>query len=137
VSGQAAVQSAQLAASRRSTQTAADLVRAEAAVERMVSGAVAQEPLVGGRRFHLESGIWVDRGHKADARVTHIEPFSRAYFDLLASLPELKAYAAAFDAVTVAGGRVSIRIAPGGRSTLNASERDALVADFRGGQKKP
>ena len=137
VSGEAAVQSARLAASRRSTQTAADLVQAETlAVERMAAARPDTERVVGGRQFHRESGVWVDRGHKADARVTHIEPFSRAYFDLLARLPELKASATAFDAVTVAGSRVSIRIAPGGRSSLSASERDVLVADFRGVQKK-
>ena len=133
-SGQSAVQSAQLAAERRRAGTAAQLAQAEAsAVDRLMAGAAnPAERIVAGRRFHLDSGVWTDRGHKAGARVVHIEPFSRAYFDLLASLPELKAYATGFEAVIVAGTRVSIRMAPGGRPALTAAERRAIVADFRG-----
>jgi hypothetical protein len=63
--------------------------------------------------------------------VVQIEPFSKAYFDLLARLPELKAYWTTFDAVTVAGRQTSIKLAPGGRSTLTAPELDALVRGFR------
>ena len=85
-----------------------------------------------GRRFRLEAGTWIDRAHTATARVVHVEPFSRAYFDLLAALPELKAFVTALDSVTIAGQRVSVRVGPGGRSALTASERDALAGDFRG-----
>ena len=99
--------------------------------------AATSDRVVAGRQFRLESGIWIDRAHKTGTSVMQIEPFSRAYFDLLGSLPELKAYATALEAVTVAGSRVSIRIAPGGRTTLTAAERTRMVADFRGAGETP
>jgi Ca-activated chloride channel family protein len=137
VSGQAAVSSARMAALRRGAQSAADLASVEAAaVGQAQGGAAAGERVVSGRRFRLESGVWMDRAHGSAARVVHVEPFSRAYFDLLSALPELKAFVTAFDAATIAGDRVSIRIGPGGRSSLTAGERDALVAEFRTMAKK-
>jgi Ca-activated chloride channel family protein len=133
VTGQTAVMSARLAGVRREAQSAADMVAAErAAVEQMASVQNANERIVAGRRFQLAAGVWTDAAHGSTARVVHVEPFSRAYFDLLTSLPELKPYVTTFDALTIAGGRVSIRIAPGGRTTLTTAERDALAADFRG-----
>jgi Ca-activated chloride channel family protein len=136
ITGASAVSSARLAAERRATQTAADLSRLESAVsERMTQGRSIGERTIAGRQFHQESGAWIDRRHTATARVIHVEPFSRAYFDLLTSLPELKPYATAFDTVTIAGTGVSIRVAPGGRASLTAAERDAIVSDFRGVKK--
>jgi hypothetical protein len=73
----------------------------------------------------------VDTAHTPQARVVEIEPFSAAYFAVLAKLPELKPYWSAFEAVVVAGRQVSIRVAAGGRSTLMPGEIDALVASFR------
>jgi Ca-activated chloride channel homolog len=134
VTGQGAVSSARVAASRRAAQSAADLAFAEEAAAGQVQGggAAGGDRIVAGRRFRLESGIWIDRAHARAARVVHLEPFSRAYFDVLSALPELKAIATAFEAVTIAGDRVSVRFGSGGRSTLTPSERDALAADFRG-----
>lgn len=134
--GEAAVQSAQLAASRRGAATASALARAEAAALERVRDAAraANVRVVNGRQFGMDGGAWVDRMHKPGVRVVQVEPFSRAYFDLLAKLPELQAYAAELDAVTVAGGRVSIRIAAGGRSSLSAADLNAIAADFRAPQ---
>ena len=132
VTGESAVSSARIAASRRAAQSAADLALAEQAAAGQVQGGAAGDRIVAGRRFRLEAGTWIDRAHTATARVVHVEPFSRAYFDLLAALPELKAFVTALDSVTIAGQRVSVRVGPGGRSALTASERDALAGDFRG-----
>jgi Ca-activated chloride channel family protein len=136
MSGASAVTSARLAAERRATHTASDLARLETvAVEQMAAGRGAGERAIAGRQFRQESGAWIDRRHTSSARVIHVEPFSRAYFDLLTSLPELTPYVATLEAVTIAGDAVSIRVAPGGRSNLTAAERDAAVADFRGVKK--
>ena len=134
--GEAAVSSAKLASARRSAQSARDLAAVETeALQRMTVTADANRRTVSGRQFRLQSGIWIDARHATSARIVHVEPFSRAYFDLLANLPELKTYAAAFEAATIAGDRVSIRIGPGGKSTLTTAERDDAVADFRGVKK--
>jgi Ca-activated chloride channel family protein len=138
VSGQSAVQSARLAAVRREAQSVADLAAAESAAVAVQQtspqgrAADASERVVAGRRFRVEGGAWIDNAHTAAARIVHLAPFSRAYFDAVAKLPELTYYLSAFDAVTVSGGRVSIRVAPGGTATLTAAELDRLVADFRG-----
>jgi Ca-activated chloride channel homolog len=86
---------------------------------------------VAGRRFRLDAGVWVDAGHTAKAQVVALEPFSAAYFAVLARLPELAPYWSTFEAVTVAGRQVSIRVAPGGQSTLAAGEVETLVRNFR------
>jgi Ca-activated chloride channel family protein len=132
VSGEAAVASARLAAVRREAQTAADLVAAETvAVAQMASRDGAGVQLVAGRRFRLEAGVWTDAGHADGAGVVHLSPFSDAYFAVLTRLPELRPYLTAFDAVTIAGGRVSIRVARGGVSTLTATALETLVSEFR------
>jgi Ca-activated chloride channel family protein len=136
VTGQAAVSSARVASARRLAQSAADVASAEQeAFAQVQGGTVTGSRIVAGRAFRLESGVWIDRAHVGTARVIHIEPFSRAYFDMLSALPELKPIVTAFEAVTIAGGRVSVRIGPGGRSNLTTSERDTLAADFRGTTK--
>jgi Ca-activated chloride channel family protein len=133
ISGEAAVASATLAAGRRRAETVADLAHAErVAVDRVQSSQPAGHRLVAGRRFRLSSGAWTDTAHTANGRVVHLVPFSRAYFEVLTRLPELRPYWTAFDAVTVAGSRVSIRVAPAGRATLSELELSALVTDFRG-----
>jgi Ca-activated chloride channel family protein len=132
VSGATAVQAAKLAAVRRDAQTVGDLAAAESAAIQQASRGGSGERLLAGRRFRVESGAFTDAAHTATARVVHLTPFSRAYFDVLARLPELAPYWGAFESVTVAGGRVSIRVAPGGVSTLSSTELDKLVADFRG-----
>jgi Ca-activated chloride channel homolog len=134
VSGQTAVQSARLAAVRREAQSVADLALSEtiAVAAEQASPHPSGERVVAGRRFRSEAGAWIDTAHPANARVVHLAPFSRAYFDVVAKLPELTAYLNAFDAVTVSGGRVSIRVAPGGAATLAPEELDRLVTDFRG-----
>src|SRR5688572_1829025 len=132
ISGETAVQSARLAAVRREAQTVADLAAAENAAVQQVRRQDPGERVIAGRRFRSEAGAWTDTAHTATARIVHLAPFSRAYFDVVAKLPELAPYLSAFEAVTVAGGRVSVRIAPGGASTLTSAELDRLVVEFRG-----
>jgi hypothetical protein len=134
-SGQVAVEAARVDAMRLQTRSLADVATAqEAAAERALTDGIARQAntrLVAGRTFRLDTGVWVDASHRASAETLHVEPFSRAYFDILAKLPELAPYWKAFDTVTVAGARTSIRVAPGGRASLSAGEVDALVRGFR------
>jgi hypothetical protein len=129
---EADVQSARVDALRRQARSVADAAVAErAVVGGMTPGGDAGTRIVAGRRFGLDAGAWIDAGHSAQATVVEVEPFSAAYFAVLARLPELTPYWSTFDAVTVAGRQVSVRVTPGGRSTLTAREMESLVRDFR------
>jgi Ca-activated chloride channel family protein len=84
----------------------------------------------GGRLFILRDSVWTDLGHGDSLPVISVAPFSDAYFALLRAVPELRP-AAILGQVLVAGRRVSVKIAAGGKEAWRAGELDALVRDFR------
>ncbi|MGE5745379.1 MAG: VIT domain-containing protein [Gemmatimonadota bacterium] len=84
----------------------------------------------GGRLFILRDSVWTDLGHGDSLPVISVAPFSDAYFALLRAVPELRP-AALLGQVLVAGRRVSIKIAAGGKEAWRAGELEALVRDFR------
>ena len=84
----------------------------------------------GGRLFILRDSVWTDLGHGDSLPVITVEPFSNAYFALLRVVPDLGP-AAALGKVLVAGRRVSVRIAAGGKTAWRSGELEALVHDFR------
>ena len=84
----------------------------------------------GGRLFILRDSTWTDLGHGDSLPVITVAPFSDAYFALLRTVPELRP-AATLGQVLVAGRRVSVKIAAGGKETWRAGELEALVRDFR------
>jgi Ca-activated chloride channel family protein len=139
VTGEAAVESAKAASLLRDARSQSEVAEAQRAVvdgltvtsarQRSLDPAGAR--IVAGRTFRLVSAIWTDTAHSDQSRVVAVEPFSQASFKLLEKLPELTPYLSAFEAVIVRGRDVSIRVAPGGRSTLTAGELDALARDFR------
>ena len=86
---------------------------------------------VGGRLFILRDGIWTDLRQADSLPVVTVAPFSPAYFALLRAIPELARPVGLTPAVLVAGRRVSVKIAAGGKETWRAGELDALVRDFR------
>jgi Ca-activated chloride channel family protein len=85
----------------------------------------------GGRLFILRDSVWTDLGHSDSLPVVTVAPFSEAYFTLLQAVPELAQPATLAPAVLVAGRRVSVKIAAGGKATWRAGELNALVRDFR------
>ena len=130
--GQAAVEQAIATAIQRDARTLSEVAAAQGRI--LVDGMVINRDgtrIVAGRSFRLDSGVWTDLGHTPKATVVDLEPFSPAYFDVLAKLPELTPYWSAFESVVVAGRQVSIRLASGGRSTLTAQEVVAVARDFR------
>ncbi len=86
---------------------------------------------VGGRLFILRNAVWTDLGHGDSLPVVIVAPFSDAYFALLQAVPELAQPAALTPAVLVAGRRVSIKIAAGGKEAWRAGELNTVVRDFR------
>jgi hypothetical protein len=101
-------------------------VTAEAAGER------ADVRDVAGRRFRLVDGTWTDARHAATVRTLRVEPYGELYFALLQALPELRGAWSTFETSIVAGERVSLHVVAGGRATLSAAERAAIIRDFRG-----
>jgi Ca-activated chloride channel family protein len=86
---------------------------------------------IGGRLFILRDSVWTDLRQAEALPVITVAPFSPAYFALLRAIPELARPAGLTPAVLVAGGRVSVKIAAGGKETWRAGELEALVRDFR------
>jgi Ca-activated chloride channel family protein len=125
--GRVAVQAAEFDRARREAKSAAQL---QAADEAMLAGTdVGQARRVGGRVFVDRQGEWTDLLLRDSLPVVTIEPFSPAYFELLRQLPELAPIVQRFDRVVVAGDRVNIRLAPGGRTEV--AEIASVVRRFR------
>jgi hypothetical protein len=82
--------------------------------------------------FVDRGGVWTDLAYKAGSPTVSVAPFSPAYFALVRALPELAPWLAVGDEVVIAGGRVSIRIDPAGRTEWRGGELAATVRDFQG-----
>lgn len=98
-----------------------------AAVDSLASTANPGTRRIGERTFALRDGRWTDQRYDAKIQTTRIKPFSKAYFDLLASLPELRAPFALGDRVVVMGRTRAIELTEDGASTLNVADLDAIV----------
>jgi Ca-activated chloride channel homolog len=138
VTGQQAVLRAEEARRAREVSSVADMTAVQNQTAQRLAQASAGPPsdsrgrrTVAGRTFVLSNGEWRDSPAAGNSTIVSIEPYSAAYFALLRSLPELTAVLRELDPVLVTGGRVSIRIAAGGRSALSAAEAARLAADFR------
>ena len=94
-----------------------------------VNGAAANVStrVVNGHTFVLRDGVWTDARYTPTMPTTKIKPFSKAYFDLLAQLPELRSSLALGDRVIVVGRDRAISSGDDGVSELSASALAALV----------
>ncbi len=85
---------------------------------------------VDGRSFVWRDSSWTDirfTGSASKVNVTSIKPFSKAYFDVVAQLPELRAVFALGPRVTVVGRSRVISLSETGVSDLTPAALDALV----------
>jgi len=62
--------------------------------------------------------------------VLKVEPYSRAYFDLLERIPELKPYAQEFPQVEIQGRAIRISLQEGGLTTLARQDLERARARF-------
>jgi Ca-activated chloride channel family protein len=85
---------------------------------------------VDGRTFGLRDGAWTDARYHAGMQVTTIKPYSKAYFDLLQQVPELKAVFALGDRVVVVGKTRAIRVDDSGVAEMTPSALVALVSGW-------
>jgi len=135
-SGQAAVVAAEQARRSREAKTLDDVGRVQAAaMDRVVAGMEKDEAApvvtVAGRTFRQVGDEWRDAALGAKVQTLTVEAYSEVWFALLRKLPELEPYWKRFDRVTVAGREISIRVAPGGRTTISVGELDSIVSAFR------
>ena len=82
---------------------------------------------VDGRTFVLRDGAWTDVRYHAGMQVTTIKPYSKAYFDALQQLAELKPVFALGDRVVVVGKTGAIRVDDSGVAELAPNALTALV----------
>jgi Ca-activated chloride channel homolog len=134
VTGQAAVMRAEGARRAREVTSVAEVEAAQAATpgSPRAAGSGGDVRRAGGRTFRLNDGVWQDVQGSEGRRVIRVAAYSRAYFDVLAALPEVARVVRELPSVQLTGERVVIRIeANGGVTTLPDSELRRLVTEFR------
>jgi Ca-activated chloride channel family protein len=87
----------------------------------------AETRRVDGRTFTLTNGVWTDARYRQGMDTLVVKPFSPAYFDLMADLPDLRAPFALGERVIVAGRTRAIVLSDAGVSQVSAALRAALV----------
>ena len=131
--GVGAVASAERAGRLRAASRTADL---EAVAEELESrlGGDADKRLVAGRLFELRDGVWVEVAPTPSdrLRLVTVKLFSRAWFDLVAALPEVAPAARELGRLELVGARVRVRLDEAGLEELPSDRLAKLVTDFRG-----
>ena len=77
--------------------------------------------------FLLRDSVWTDQRYRSEMPTVTIKPFSKAYFDLLNAIPELRAVFALGSRVIVAGRDRAIALSDRGQETLTAAQLAALA----------
>jgi len=116
-------EAAKAASAQRAITNAVALDSMAAATERKDSGTRR----VDGRTFVLDNGVWTDVRFKPDMPKAVIKPYSKAYFDLVSQLPELRAVFTLGSRVIVVGKACAIELNDAGNAELSASALGALV----------
>jgi Ca-activated chloride channel family protein len=119
--------SAQRAASSLVTLDSLALAKPVVSQAGLKDGQSMSTRLVGGHTFVLRDAVWTDARYSPTMPTTKVKPFSKAYFDLIAALPELRATFALGDRVLVVGRGRAISMSDDGVSELSASALATLV----------
>ena len=81
----------------------------------------------------LRDGVWTDLSQRDSVKaVKTIVPFSPAYFALVAARPSLKAVLAVGSPVSLAGRRITLKVADGGATEWTPGELDRFLQEFDG-----
>jgi len=106
-----------------------DSIKAAAPAPGVVRGDVGTvAKRIDARTFALRDGIWTDIRYRVGMETIVIKPFSKAYFDLLSQLPELRSTFALGDRVIVVGKSLAISLDEGkGASELTTSMRATIA----------
>lgn len=121
-------EAAKMAAAQRAASSVAamDSLSTEAA-RRDGAGAVRR---VDARTFVLRDSVWTDERYRPDMKAVAIAPFSRAYFDVIAAIPELRAVFALGSRVIVVGRDRAIVLTERGAGSLANAEVSALARSW-------
>ncbi len=128
--GAAAVDRAREAKALREVGSVADLLNAQAEIQGGSPGGFQGARWVGGRLFQLRDGVWEEMGLREDVEVVRVEPFSRAYFDLLDRIPELKEFARELPQLEIQGHELRISITEGGQVSLSPGDLREIRGRF-------
>ena len=88
--------------------------------------------MVGGRLFQEKDGVWTEPASSDPLPLVTVKLFSRAWFDLLAALPELAPVARELGRLEMAGAGLRLRVDTEGLDQFPADRLARLVRDFRG-----
>jgi Ca-activated chloride channel family protein len=131
-SGRDAFERAEASAALSKTATASDMANQVQSAMGRLAGAGQTVRSAGGRIFRAEGDAWTDVSHSDSLRVIAIAPYSAAWFAVAEAMPELREPMALGERVTIAGRRNSVRIVPGGASSISPTALARLVQEFRG-----
>ena len=85
----------------------------------------------GSHTFVLRDGMWTDvKPAAAGAKTIRIKAFSKAYFDVIDAVPELRQLFAVGDRVTVQGRAVSVVVSGDGVSEISVSELKTVAGGW-------
>lgn len=82
---------------------------------------------VDARTFLLRDSIWTDQRYRSEMPSITVKPFSKAYFDLLNAIPELRPVFALGSRVIVVGRDRAIALSDRGQETMTAAQLAALA----------
>jgi Ca-activated chloride channel family protein len=88
--------------------------------------------MVGGRLFQEKDGVWTEPASSDPLPLVTVKLFSRAWFDLLAALPEMAPVARELGRLEMAGAELRLRVDTEGLDQFPADRLARLVRDFRG-----
>jgi len=132
--GAEAVGRARLAKSFRDVGSMSDLRAAEEEATGVPGEGDPSVRLVAGRLFREHGGVWKQVGLRETDEILRIEPFSRAYFQILERIPELKVYTLELPQLELQGVALRIGIQDGGRTTLSEDDLERARARFFSGE---
>jgi Ca-activated chloride channel family protein len=130
VQGTGAVNRARGAKALRDVASMSELRMAEEEAQAPMRLEGTSSRMVAGRLFQLEGGVWIEAGLRESDDVLDVAPFSRAYFDILERIPELKPFAQEFAQMEIQGGRILIRIVDGGAAELSRAQLEEIRHAF-------
>jgi len=85
----------------------------------------------GTHTFILKDGVWTDvRQASSGTRTIRIKAYSKAYFDLIEAVPDLRAIFAIGDRVTAQGRAVTVEVSSNGVEQLAGSEINSLAREW-------
>jgi Ca-activated chloride channel family protein len=129
----AKVASEQRAATSLAATDAIALTAMAGRVDSTRRGSVVGMKRAGSHSFVLKDGVWTDVRPAPTGKsvpTVRIKAFSKAYFDLIDAVPELRAIFALGDKVTAQGRAVSVVVSESGEEQLSAGEIRTVVASW-------